>query len=79
MVESRWEPVKTAAMSQLVWYVKETTGQYHDGLVAPLIGALIYNGNWDTDSLKQWRQRHVSEIRRLGPLRVLPVLPRPPH
>jgi len=48
MVESRWEPVKTAAMSQLVWYVKETTGQYHDGLVAPLIGALIYNGNWDT-------------------------------
>ena len=66
-------------MSQLVWYVKETTGQYRDSLVAQLIGALIYKGQWDTDSLKQWRKRHTSEIRRLGPLTVLPVLPWPPH
>jgi len=78
-IEARWQPVRTTAMCQLVWCVKNDTGQYHDALVAPLIAALIFEGKSYAEAFKQWRNRHTSDIDTLGPLNVLPHIPRPPH
>jgi hypothetical protein len=76
-VQIRWEPVKVAAMSQIVWYVEQKTGSYHDTEVSELLSAL--DDGWTPDALKEWRNRHEHEINSLGPLEVLPILPRPPR
>lgn len=78
-IEPRWEPLKTAAICQVIWFVKNSTGRYQDALVAPLIGAFLYRGELYPEALKKWRERHRSDIQRLGPLDVLPVIPRPPR
>jgi hypothetical protein len=78
-VDPRWEPIKVAAQCQLVWVVKQATGRYHDDEVSALIGALLHGGQWDVDSLKQWRSRHATDIQKLGPLVALPRLPKPPR
>ncbi len=76
-VQIRWEPVKVAAISQIVWYVEQKTGSYHDAEVSELLSAL--DGVWTPDALKEWRNRHEHEINSLGPLEVLPILPRSPR
>jgi len=78
LVAEKWEPLKTAAMCQLVWYVKHTTGAYHDEELSALMGTIM-NQELFTEGLKQWRSRHKKEIRSLGPLEVLPYLSRPPR
>lgn len=81
-VQERWEPKKVALISQLVWYVHQRTGKYHDAQVAELIGVFMDNkkskrrGDWSAEGQKEWRKRHASDIERLGPLLVLPSLPR---
>jgi hypothetical protein len=75
LVDPRWEPIKVALISQLVWYVKQSTGRYRDTEVSALIAALLYSGNWDPESLKQWRTRYKVDISKAGPLEVLPVTP----
>lgn len=82
-LQQKWEPFKVALISQLVWYVKDKTGSYYDEEVSALIGAFLENrkskrrGDWTATALKQWRARHASDIAHLGPLAVLPLLPRP--
>jgi len=77
-IEPRWEPIKVAAICQFVWLVKRSTNAYHDALVAPIIGALLFGGRWDEDALKQWRKRHTLDIEVLGPLApALPIVPGP--
>jgi hypothetical protein len=82
-VQERWEPKKVALVSQLVWYVAEATGTYHDEEVSALVGALLISrrgrplGEWSATALKQWRTRHEIDIEMLGPLFVLPHIPRP--
>jgi hypothetical protein len=74
----KWEPVRTGTMCQLIWYVKHSTSGYRDREVASLISATS-NDEFSTEGLKQWRSRHKKEIRSLGPLEILPYLPRPPR
>lgn len=78
-VKIRWKPVQTAAIAQIVWYVKQSTRRDCDVDLAPLIGAVGFDRSWTAANMKKWRTRHRLEIRKLGPLSVLPVLPRPPR
>jgi hypothetical protein len=78
-VAEKWEPIKVAAISQFVWYVKQKTGSYHEEDVSAVVGAFLYNGQWTQDAFHQWRTRHARDIESLGPLTFLPVLPRPPR
>jgi hypothetical protein len=78
-VQGRWQPIQTAAIAQLVWYVKASTKKDHDEDVSPLIGAVLRDGNYSADALKLWRSRHRTEIGELGPLSILPFLPRRPR
>jgi hypothetical protein len=77
-VSPRWNPFRVTAISRIIWYVKTTTGGYHDELVSALIGPFVPNENFSTEALKQWRARHREDIRSLGPLDVFPHLLRPP-
>lgn len=77
-VQEKWEPVKVAAISQLIWYVRTSTGDYHDEDVSAIVGAFLYDGGWTADALKQWRMRNALAIQRLGPWTILPAVPRSP-
>ena len=77
-VQEKWEPIKVAAIGQLVWYVKTQTGAYHDEDVSAIVGAFMYHGKWSAEALKQWRTRNAAAIQRLGPLTILPLIPRSP-
>ena len=78
-VAERWEPVKTAAICQLIWYVKDSTHTYRDEHVSALIGAALKDGSYTTGAHKEWRNRHGREIADLGPLEIMPHLSRPPR
>jgi hypothetical protein len=78
-VEARWKPIQTAVIAQLVWFVKESTKNYHDEKVSALIGAILWDGKFSADALKLWRSRHSKEIDELGPLTIFPYLLRPPR
>jgi hypothetical protein len=84
-VKARWEPVRTAALSQLVWYVSQSTGQPRYGPVSELIEAILDKRasaqitTFDALKLKKWCERHYREIQLLGPLTSLPVLLNPPR
>ena len=78
-VQVRWEPAKVAAISQIVWYVKQKTGSEHDAEVSKWRSALSDVWTPDADELKQWRQRYENEINIFGSLEVLPMLPHRPR
>jgi hypothetical protein len=78
-VQIGWKPIKTAAIAQLIWYVKGSTKKDHYHDVAPLIGAFLRDGQWSPRALKQWCYEHRTEIDKLGDLFVLPYFPRPPR
>jgi hypothetical protein len=75
-VASRWNPIETSAMCQIVWYVKKTTHSYHDEQVSALIGAVLEKSYYP-DALKRWRSNHAQDIRAFGDLDILPWFPRP--
>jgi hypothetical protein len=74
----RWNPFKVTAISRIIWYVKTTTGGYHDELVSALISPFVQGENFSAEALKQWRARHRVDIQSLGDLNVFPWLLRPP-
>lgn len=76
-VQEGWEPQKTAVISQLVWYLKKSTRKARYQEAATLLDFFHIPGVWNTTSLKSWCSRHKEEIRQLGPLEIIPVLPRP--
>jgi len=78
-VQEKWEPVKVAAISQFVWYVETRTGSNYDEDVSAIIGAFLKDGLWNASALKQWLTRNARAIDSLGPLNILPVIPRSPR
>jgi len=78
-VQIGWKPIETAAIAQLIWYVKGSTKKDHYSDVAPLIGAILRDGQWSPGALKQWCYEHRTDIDKLGDLSALPYFPRPPR
>jgi len=77
--EEKWKPFKTSLLSQLIWYVKRRTKKYYDNDVSAVASAVLNDDDLTPQAVKQFRTRNAASIRRLGPLQVVPILPRRPR
>lgn len=78
-VEEKWKPARTAALAQLLWYVKNRTGRSYNDDVAALVSVLLNDPHLTVGAIKGFRKRHAVSIRKSGPLSVIPILPRRPR
>lgn len=73
----RKHPLRSAALSQLIYHVKKETGRYRDDDVSALVNAAENRSNdkpYTAHAHKRWRERNERLIARLGPLHVYPAI-----
>jgi len=61
----RWDTYWTVAKKQLIHYVKQKTGHYHDKLVAELIAATTDRHYYDQKAHSRWRLENRTRMNRL--------------
>ena len=61
----RWETYLTVAKKQLIHYVKQKTGSYHDKWVAELIATATDRDDYDPKTHSEWRRRNLALTNRL--------------
>jgi len=61
----RWDTYLTVAKKQLIHYVKQKTGHYHDKLVAELIATATDRDDYDPKTHGEWRRRNLALANRL--------------
>jgi len=69
----RNHPVRTSALCQLIWHVKERTLKWHDVEVSDLVAAAEEREN-NPKAHERWRRQNGGLIKRIGPLEVYPAI-----
>jgi quinol monooxygenase YgiN len=78
-VSYKWKPARTAAVSQLIWYVKMRTEHWYDEDVSALLSAVLSDDHLTPQAVKQFRKRNADMISKEGPRITIPLLPRRPR
>ena len=61
----QWQTYLTVAKKQLIYYVKQKTGHYHDEWVAELIAAAEDRDDYDPKTHGEWRRNNGTRTSRL--------------